>query len=127
MADVFISYAREDRSTAERLAKALAARLGTPCGGIGISRSAIPTPRSSNANCSRPGCVIVFLWSQASADFGWVRDEAQSSNRHVLAPALLDGGEPPLGFRSMQTADLSGWEGRWIIPVPSNCSRPCGR
>lgn len=109
-ADVFISYAREDRSTAERLAKALAARGHSVWWDRDIQVGSSYT-QVIERELQSAGCVIV-LWSQASADSGWVRDEAQSgSNRHVLVPALLDGGEPPLGFRSMQTADLSGWVG----------------
>src|SRR5207248_8502170 len=61
--------------------------------------------------------VILVLWSQGSIESDWVRDEAaQGRDRHRLVPLSLDGTLPPLGFRQIQTIDLSGWRGRADAP-----------
>jgi hypothetical protein len=110
MADVFISYAREDRPTAERLAKVLAARGLTVWWDrdiqVGKSYAHVIETELKSADC------VIVLWSKASVASDWVRDEAQSGrDRGVLVPALIDVKEPAIGFRSMQTADLTGWQG----------------
>jgi hypothetical protein len=56
-------------------------------------------------------CVIV-LWSQASIDSEWVKNEAaDAAARGMLAPALLDRVQLPLEFQRRQAADLVGWDG----------------
>jgi hypothetical protein len=48
-------------------------------------------------------------WSSHSIESGWVAEEAdEGKERGVLIPVLLDSVSPPIGFRSIQTADLSG-------------------
>ena len=40
----------------------------------------------------------------------WVKDEAQvGQERGVLLPVCIDAVAPPLGFRQLQTVDLTGW------------------
>jgi hypothetical protein len=54
-------------------------------------------------------CVIV-LWSQASVESDWVRNEAgEGKRRGILVPALIDDVSIPLEFRRIQAANLVGW------------------
>ncbi|HUO90633.1 MAG TPA: TIR domain-containing protein [Rhizomicrobium sp.] len=110
MADIFISYAREDREWVERLAKALQ--------GDGFSvwwdwdllvgkryREAIETELSSAK-------VALVVWSQYSIHSDFVRDEAEEGQqRNILVPVLKEAVRPPAGFRQLQTADLATWTG----------------
>ena len=55
---------------------------------------------------------MVVLWSQRSVTSHWVLEEADYGlRRRVLIPALIESAEPPLGFGSIQAADLSTWAG----------------
>jgi hypothetical protein len=110
MRDVFISYARDDRDHAARLASALEAR------GLSVwwDRE-IPPGRTFDEvieeALTSARCVFV-LWSESSVRSRWVRAEASAaSERGVLVPVLVEAVEPPLEFRSIQAADLTGWDG----------------
>jgi TolB-like protein/Flp pilus assembly protein TadD len=51
--------------------------------------------------------VVVVLWSEASRDSPWVRDEAAyARDRRKLIPVQLDASDPPLGFRQVQSLRL---------------------
>lgn len=51
--------------------------------------------------------VVVVLWSDASQQSAWVRDEgAYGRDRQKLIPICLDDAEPPLGFRQVQSLRL---------------------
>jgi len=51
--------------------------------------------------------AVVVLWSKASHDSPWVRDEAAYARDHKkLIPVQLDSSEPPLGFRQVQSLNL---------------------
>ena len=49
--------------------------------------------------------------ARTSAKSAWVRDEAaigRDSGR--LVSVVIDGSQPPIGFRQFQTLDLTGWQ-----------------
>jgi WD40 repeat protein len=111
MTDVFISYAREDRETAQRLAAALEARGWS----VWWDRE-IPVGHSFDQVIEQQldaAKSVVVLWSQDSAASEWVKNEAAfAAEKGVLIPAvLLSNARPPLEFRRRQTADLEGWRG----------------
>lgn len=110
MADVFISYAREDRAFAARLAHRLEAGGRT----VWWDREILPGKDFAQliaAELARAKAVVV-LWSPASAKSGWVRDEAHEGlERGALVPVLVGVAEPPIGYRSIHAVDLTAWEG----------------
>jgi len=61
-------------------------------------------------------CIVV-LWSAKSIGRKWVLEEAgEAEERGVLVPALIEYVRPPLGFRSIQAADLITWNGDTAAP-----------
>lgn len=109
MADVFISYAGEDRATASALSSALEA-----CGwsvwwdrGLVAGESFAGTIQTE---LDRAGCVVV-LWSQAAAKSQWVTAESQRAfDAGKVLPVLLDNWALPLPISSVQAPGLAGWD-----------------
>ena len=108
MADLFLSYARDDRECAKLLAKALAARGWT----VWWDRQ-IEVGQSFSETIEREleaARLVIVLWSQHSLDSPWVRNEAaDAALRKALLPVRVEDVRPPLEFRRLQTADLSDW------------------
>jgi len=109
MADIFLSYATEDRERARSVAQALEARGWD----VWWDRE-IPLGRQYDDAIEQAlaaaRCAIV-LWSKTSIASEWVRSEASEAKRRgILVPVLLDPIEPPLAFRLLQGADLASWE-----------------
>ena len=108
MSDIFISYASEDRSRVEPLAKGLETRGWS----VWWDRNLISGERYSQVieeAISGARCVVV-LWSKNSIESEWVRDEADiGKDRNVLLPAVIDNVRPPMGFRQRHAADLTDW------------------
>jgi TIR domain-containing protein len=110
MSDIFLSYAKEDRARARVVAHVLEVEGWS----IFWDRT-IPIGKTwretIEKELSQARCVIV-LWSKASIESGWVQEEADDgARRGVLVPVLIENVLPPMGFRSMQAADLSDWDG----------------
>ena len=111
MADIFISYAREDRDEASRLAAALEKRNWS----VWWDREILPGKDFTaviTKELHAASCVIV-IWSTSSVVSPWVMDEAQEGVKSgALVPVLIGAEEPPMGFRSMHAANLTDWDGR---------------
>jgi hypothetical protein len=116
MAQVFISYARNDAPQARGMAAALE-RAGHKVwwdrhipGGTEYGHEIEDALRDADA--------VVVLWSQDAVNSSWVRDEAADGrDSRRLVPVTIDGTLPPLGFRQLQTIDLAGWNGRGNPPA----------
>ncbi len=111
MADVFLSYARGDRSAAERIAHAI--------GEAGLSvwwDRHIKGGAEFSTDIERQldaAVRILVLWSKEAVGSRWVRDEASvAADSGRLVSATIDGTPPPLGFRQFQTIDLKKWVAR---------------
>jgi hypothetical protein len=56
-------------------------------------------------------CMVV-LWSSHSVESDWVKEEAEEARAlGKLIPVLIEPVKPPVGFRSIQAADLTAWDG----------------
>ncbi|MES2137189.1 MAG: TIR domain-containing protein [Pseudomonadota bacterium] len=112
---LFLSYAHSDRAKAQRLA-AVIGENGYTVWWDALIEGGTRYAKSIDEALAAADAVLV-LWSKASIDSDWVRDEAaQGRDRHRLVPLSLDGSLPPLGFRQYQMIDLSGWRGRADAP-----------
>jgi len=110
MARIFLSYSREDRELAERIARLLEA--------AGFE---VWWDRQISAGESYQDVLekelhaadhMVVLWSRNSVDSDWVKEEAEEGRTvGKLVPVLIEQVHPPVGFRNLQAADLSDWDG----------------
>ena len=111
MADVFISYAREDRKRVEQIHALLEAERVSSWFDVEISAGERFADRTAKELASAK--AVVVIWSKHSLKSDWVADEAgEARDTGRLAPISLDGSVPPLGFRQFQCVDFSGWTGR---------------
>ena len=116
MSDIFTSYAREDRSSAERLAKALEDQ--------GWSVWWDPKLRAEDyfddvieKALNEARCVIV-LWSKLSVQSRYVRDESSYAlDRDKLVPVAIEEVELPFQFRGIHTPQLIDWDGSEQFPA----------
>jgi formylglycine-generating enzyme required for sulfatase activity len=116
MSDIFISYAREDLPRARAIAQALEAHGWSVWWDRNIRTGEI-FRRVIREQIGKARSVVV-LWSEHSVDSDWVHEEASlGKRRNILVPVLTDEVELPLGFGSIQTADLTGWAGDAMAPA----------
>ena len=110
MADVFLSYAREDAARARQVAQALEQA------GLDVFWDNEIPPGATWADhieLKLSQCkALIVLWSQLSTKSQSVREEARlARDKGLLIPVSIDGASPPFGFGEVQTADLSNWNG----------------
>jgi len=108
MADIFISYAHQDFNRIEPLVDALQDK-----GWSVFWDRTIPAGKNWRNYIGKAlndaKCVIV-VWSNYSIESQWVSEEADDAmNRNVLVPVFYDNVQPPIGFRSIQVANLVEW------------------
>jgi TIR domain len=108
MPDIFISYAKEDRPTAELLAR----KLHEDGWDVFLDRGIEPGTEWSEklqAALRAARCVLV-LWSAASRKSLWVGGEAADAcQRDVYVPVLIDATEPPRLFHHVQAQSIAKW------------------
>ena len=111
MHDIFVSYSSKDRDVARRVAAALEKRGWSVWWDLQI-----PPGRQYDeviVEALRSVRCVVVLWSSASSESMWVKNEAADAmGRHNLIPAMIEPGiTPPFEFRRLQAANLSEWKG----------------
>ncbi len=130
MAEIFVSYEREDADRAGQIVDALRKE------GFDVwwdqrihSGARWRSDIEQNLSSAR---VVVCLWSNTSVASTFVLDEARdAAQRGVLCPILIDDVSIPLGFREIQAAELIGWSGArgdpaWSYVVQSIRARLSG-
>lgn len=113
---VFISYSRENREVAERVAHALN-ELAIDVwwdrdlpGGSAFAE--VLEQRLAEAH------VVIVLWSDASIRSGFVRDEStRALQAGKLLPVRIEEVVPPLGFGQLHALDLFDWDGAHDDPA----------
>jgi hypothetical protein len=109
MADIFLSYARQDELRARAVAVALES-----CGWSVFWDRLIPDGQDFSTHLQQQlddaRCIVV-LWSKASVASRFVRDEAAEGLNGRLVPAFIEAARQPLGFRQFQAAELGNWQG----------------
>lgn len=111
MADVFLSYAREDAARAEQVAR------GLEQVGLDVFWDNEIPPGATWADHIEQRLTqckaLIVLWSESSTKSQWVREEARiGRDKGVLIPVMIDASQPPFGFGEVQSANLAGWNGR---------------
>jgi hypothetical protein len=121
MADIFISYKREDRERIAPLARSLEARGYT----VWWDLELVPSQkfeRQIKRELDAAKCVIVVWTDRSIADDGmyvseWVQIEANSGDeRGILLPVQLDAGRKHWRHGQNQFAALNGWTGDETAP-----------
>jgi adenylate cyclase len=110
LADVFISYKSDRRAVVEQLSRVLELNGYSVwydhalVAGEGFSRAIERELRSARA--------VVVAWCSLSVTSDWVREEANLAKRlRTLVPVRLERVDMPLGFGTLQSIDLSRWDG----------------
>jgi hypothetical protein len=129
MADVFLSYAREDSARAEQVAK------GLEQAGLDVFWDNEIPPGTTWADYIEQKLTqckaLIVLWSADSTKSQWVREEARMGrDKGVLIPVMIDSSTPPFGFGEVQAANLATWNGeadhpgwRRFVEAVSNFSK----
>ena len=110
MADIFISYSREDQATARQYAEGLQRE------GLRVWWDVALNPGETfdkvTEQALREAKAVVVLWSRTSVESRWVRSEATQADRYgTLVPVMIEPCERPIMFELAHTMDLSGWNG----------------
>ncbi|MFZ2171864.1 MAG: SUMF1/EgtB/PvdO family nonheme iron enzyme [Methylococcaceae bacterium] len=111
MADIFLSYAREDLAKARALAVALEKQGWSVFWDKTSLLAGQDFEEVIEQAIEQAGCMIV-AWSMASKKSDWVRGEATlGRERSILVPILFDEVEPPIAFRALHTENFAAWSG----------------
>jgi len=106
--DIFISYAREDKLIAERVAHRLGEEGWQVFWGRNIEAGLEWNDEIQTA--LQRSRIVLVLWSKASRNSFWVRGEAADAcERDTYLPVLIDSCEPPRLFRHVQVQSLASW------------------
>ena len=110
MSDIFISYKREDREVARKVASALEKEgwivWWDPKLRTGEHFDVVIEEALTAAKC------VIVLWSEGSLKSQYVRDEATYALEHnKLVPVAIEAVEMPFRFRGIQTLRLLAWDG----------------
>jgi hypothetical protein len=116
VADIFLSYAREDLSKAKLLANLLQKQGWS----VFWDRSLLAGQDFDEVIASeieQARCMIV-AWSKASIKSDWVRGEAKlGRKRDILVPVLFDSVDPPIAYLNLHAEDLTVWKGETDAPA----------
>ena len=110
MTDIFLSYTEKDREQARRVAALLESVGWTVWWDRRIPAG--ETWRTVLAKALETTHCMIVLWSAHSIESEWVCEEASEGRRlGKLVPVLIEDVRPPAGFREIQAADLTNWDG----------------
>jgi tetratricopeptide (TPR) repeat protein len=110
MADIFLSYSREDIDRVRPLVAALE-KEGFSVWWDGAISPGQKFEETIDREIQLAACVLV-VWSEASIDSQWVKNEAlEGMDRDVLVPILIDTVRLPVAFKQHQIADFTLWPG----------------
>jgi hypothetical protein len=111
LADVFVSYKREDERAVARLVKAMRGDGLTVWWDRDIPTGA-PWEETIEREHGLARCLVV-CWSKAAVASENVKAEARKArSKNQLVQTFIEPCEPPMFFGERQGVDLSGWTGR---------------
>ncbi len=110
MADIFVSYSRQDKARAAQFVELLEG-FGWNVFWDQETRAGTIWPKVLEDELGLARCLLV-LWTTNSVASRWVRIEAyEALQGDKLLPVRLEDVKPPMEFRQTQTFDLLGWAG----------------
>jgi adenylate cyclase len=110
MADIFVSYARQDKARVAPLVAALE-RQGWS---VWWDPAIVPGQEFDDRIAEEidKASAVVVVWTPASVASRWVRGEArEAADRGILIPLRFDAARLPIDARAVHTTDLDGWNG----------------
>ena len=108
LADIFVSYSRQDKACVAPLVAALETQGWSvwwdPSIAPGEEFDSLISRELEGAK------TLVVVWTPNSVDSRWVRGEARdAADRGVLFPVRFENAKLPIDFRAVHTTDLDGW------------------
>jgi adenylate cyclase len=108
MADVFVSYARADKSLVAPLVAAIEANGWSVWWDPEISPGQEFDSQIDDE--LQAATAVVVVWTPTSVVSRWVRGEArEAADRNVLVPVRFAGARLPMDVRAIHTTDLDQW------------------
>lgn len=109
MADIFVSYSRQDRARVAPLVAALEAEGWSiwwdPEISPGEEFDGLISRELESAR------ALIVVWTPKSVDSRWVRGEARdAADRGLLFPVRFENARLPIDFRAVHTTDLDDWD-----------------
>jgi hypothetical protein len=116
LADIFVSYASQDRSLVAPLVERLEAEGYSVWWDRRIEAGA---EFSKNIEFELDNSkVVIVAWSVSANDSSWVKDEASAGHEQgKLIPICIDAERPPMGFRQYQALEFTGWKADTSAPA----------
>jgi adenylate cyclase len=110
LADIFVSYSRQDRARVAPLVAALEAQGWSvwwdPEINPGEEFDSLISRELEGARS------LIVVWTPQSVDSRWVRGEARdAADRGVLVPVRFEHAKLPIDFRALHATDLDEWNG----------------
>ncbi|MCX7099617.1 MAG: SUMF1/EgtB/PvdO family nonheme iron enzyme [Methylococcales bacterium] len=111
MADIFLSYSRQDQAKAKLFVTALEQEGWTVFWDTKSILGGQDFDAVIEAAIEAAACMVV-LWSEVAKKSHYVRDEARlGRERNILVPVLIESISLPLGFGSLHAENFSSWQG----------------
>src|SRR5215467_1648131 len=108
MADIFVSYARSDKTRVAPLVAAIKAKGWSVWWDPSIAAGQ-QFDDQIEAELLAASAVLV-VWTPASVVSRWVRgEERDAAERDILVPVRFDNARLPIDARAIQTTDLDNW------------------
>lgn len=110
MADIFLSYSRQDKPRVAPLVAALEAKGWD----VWWDMALVAGEEFDNvtADALERARAVVVVWTPTSTSSRWVRGEARvGADRHVLLPVRFEEAQLPIDLRAIQTTDFDDWGG----------------
>ena len=125
MADVFVSYARGDKTRVAPLVAAVEAQGWSVWWDPEISPGQ-EFDDQIDAEIDQAKAVLV-VWSPLSVASRWVRGEArEAAERGILVPVRFEQARLPMDVRAIHTTDMDGWDGSPASPQGQEFLRALG-
>jgi adenylate cyclase len=122
MADVFVSYARNDKARVAPLVAAIEAKGWSVWWDPEISPGQeFDDQIEAEINSAK---AVLVVWTSVSVASRWVRGEArEAAERGILVPVRFEQARLPMDVRAIHTTDLDGWGENPAHPAVQECLR----